>query len=116
MRLDLLKVAIKKSGLTKAEIAQKSDISRTTLDNLLAGMDVRISTIENVAHTIGTSPAEFFREDDNKQESKPARRDEPKSMEETLQFMKGIISEQQELIAWMRTMFSKMSDQAPEEK
>lgn len=46
--------------LSKIDIASKMKVSRTTLDNLLNGADVKVSTIENLAEVLGVSVAEFF--------------------------------------------------------
>jgi len=46
--------------LSKIDIAAKMKVSRTTLDNLLNGADVKVSTIESLAEVLGVSVAEFF--------------------------------------------------------
>lgn len=53
------------SKLSKIDIASKMKVSRTTLDNLLNGADVKVSTVENLAEVLGVDVAEFFRSDDN---------------------------------------------------
>ncbi len=49
--------------LSKVDIASKMKVSRTTLDNLLNGADVKVSTIENLADVLGVSVSEFFDSD-----------------------------------------------------
>lgn len=49
--------------LSKVDIASKMKVSRTTLDNLLNGADVKVSTIENLAEVLGVSVSEFFDSD-----------------------------------------------------
>ncbi len=51
---------ITSNKLSKIDIASKMKVSRTTLDNLLNGADVKVSTIENLAEVLGVSVAEFF--------------------------------------------------------
>lgn len=46
--------------LSKIDIAAKMKVSRTTLDNLLNGADVKVSTVESLADVLGVSVAEFF--------------------------------------------------------
>lgn len=47
-------------GLTKKEIAERCGFTRVTLDNLLQGADVKISTIETFAKVMGISTSELF--------------------------------------------------------
>lgn len=51
---------ITSNKLSKIDIASKMKVSRTTLDNLLNGADVKVSTIESLAEVLGVSVAEFF--------------------------------------------------------
>lgn len=51
---------ITSNKLSKIEIASKMKVSRTTLDNLLNGADVKVSTIENLAEVLGVNVADFF--------------------------------------------------------
>lgn len=51
---------ITSNKLSKVDIAVKMKVSRTTLDNLLNGADVKVSTIESLADVLGVSVAEFF--------------------------------------------------------
>jgi transcriptional regulator with XRE-family HTH domain len=51
---------ITSNKLSKIDIASKMKVSRTTLDNLLNGADVKISTIESLADVLGVSVSEFF--------------------------------------------------------
>ena len=60
MRIDRLNVLIKNSPLNKTQIAEKSAISRTTLDNILAGSDAKVSTIENLCRVLGVSTSYLF--------------------------------------------------------
>lgn len=64
MRTDRLNDLIKESSLTKFQIADQSGISRTTLDNVLAGADAKISTIETLAKVLGTRVSYLFGEDE----------------------------------------------------
>ena len=60
MRIDRLNVLIKNSALNKTQIAEQSAISRTTLDNILAGSDAKVSTIENLCRVLGVSASYLF--------------------------------------------------------
>lgn len=51
---------ISSNKLSKIDIASKMKVSRTTLDNLLNGADVKISTVESLADVLGVSASEFF--------------------------------------------------------
>ena len=51
--------------LSKVDIASKMKVSRTTLDNLLNGADVKVSTIESLAEVLGVNVAEFFDSDNS---------------------------------------------------
>ena len=54
---------IASNKLSKVDIASKMKVSRTTLDNLLNGADVKVSTIENLADVLGVNVSEFFDSD-----------------------------------------------------
>lgn len=60
MNIKALARAIQDSPLNKFQIAEKSGISRTTLDNVLSGADVKVSTIESICNTVGIAPASLF--------------------------------------------------------
>ena len=51
---------IESSDLTKTQIADKCNISRTTLDNVLYGADAKLSTIERITEVIGISVADLY--------------------------------------------------------
>lgn len=51
---------IMSNKLSKIEIASRMKVSRTTLDNLLNGADVKVSTVENLAEVLGVDVAEFL--------------------------------------------------------
>ena len=52
------------TGLNKAQLAERCGFTRVTLDNILSGADVKVSTIESLAKTLGVSVSVLF-EDDN---------------------------------------------------
>lgn len=62
MDVNRLKELILNSGLSKQAIADKCNISRPTLDNLLGGSDAKISTLENLADYFKVSVGYFFDE------------------------------------------------------
>lgn len=51
---------ITSNKLSKIDIASRMKVSRTTLDNLLNGADVKVSTVENLAEVLGVDVADFF--------------------------------------------------------
>lgn len=51
---------ITSNKLSKIDIASRMKVSRTTLDNLLNGADVKVSTVENLAEVLGVDVAEFL--------------------------------------------------------
>lgn len=60
MNFNKLEQLIKDSPLRKSDIIAQSGISKATLDNVLKGMDAKVSTIESIARVLGVSPAVFF--------------------------------------------------------
>ncbi|MCS2404476.1 helix-turn-helix domain-containing protein [Bacteroides salyersiae] len=72
MNINKLSELIISSKLNKVQIAEQCGISRTTLDNVLAGSDVKVSTIESLAKVLGVSAACFF---DNNGFSENSNRD-----------------------------------------
>lgn len=60
MNIKLLSNLVAQSSLGKAQIALSAGISRTTLDNVLNGADMKVSTIESLANVLGVSPSIFF--------------------------------------------------------
>lgn len=60
MNNSLLQKLISGSKLSKAQIAINAGMSRTTLDNVLNGADVKVSTIESLARVLDVNPSVFF--------------------------------------------------------
>lgn len=60
MNINKLNNLITASKLNKIQIADRCNISRTTLDNVLAGADAKISTIESLANVLGVNVGYFF--------------------------------------------------------
>ena len=58
-----LKEAIKRSGLQRKEIAERSNITPKTIDNILAGGDPKVSTLEAIANVIGIKIGMLFDEE-----------------------------------------------------
>lgn len=63
MNIRALEDLITQSKFTKARIAGLCGISRVTLDSILQGKDIKVSTIENVCRVLGISPAVLFTDD-----------------------------------------------------
>lgn len=63
MNTSILDELINRSELTKARIAGLCGMSRVTLDGVLQGKDVKISTIESICKVLGVNPSILF--DDN---------------------------------------------------
>ena len=62
MNYSALKEAIKRSGLQRKEIAERSNITPKTIDNILAGGDPKVSTLEAIANVIGIKIGMLFDE------------------------------------------------------
>ena len=60
MNINKLNELVNSSKLNKVQIAEKCGVSRTTLDNVLAGADAKISTIESLAKVLGISVGALF--------------------------------------------------------
>lgn len=65
MNINRLQELITISKLGKMQIAERCGVSRTTLDNVLAGADAKISTIEALARVLAV-PVGYFFDDENK--------------------------------------------------
>lgn len=63
MNISLLQKYLEDNKLAKVDIILKSGVSKGTLDNLLQGKDVKVSTVESVCRVIGLNPSFLF--DDN---------------------------------------------------
>lgn len=66
MNINKLNELIDSSKLNKVQIAKECGVSRTTLDNVLAGADAKISTIESLAKVLGVGIGYLF--DDGNEE------------------------------------------------
>nr|DAK64703.1 MAG TPA: SOS-response transcriptional repressor [Caudoviricetes sp.] len=64
MNIKRIKEAIDASKFGKSELSKLAKVSRTTIDNLLLGADVKVSTIENLANVLKI-PVGFFFDDSN---------------------------------------------------
>lgn len=60
MNINRIKEAIKASKLGKSELSKLTKVSRTTIDNLLEGADVKVSTIESLAYVLKVPVGYFF--------------------------------------------------------
>lgn len=60
MNIKKLNELLNASKLNKVQIAERCGVSRTTLDNVLAGADAKISTIESLAKVLGVSVGYLF--------------------------------------------------------
>ena len=64
MNIQRLNKLINSSQLNKVQIAERCGISRTTLDNVLAGADAKISTIESLAKVLEINVGYLFNDTD----------------------------------------------------
>lgn len=69
MNVSIITKAVEESRLQKKEIAEQSGITRVTLDNLLKGGDVKVSTLEAVAKVLGIEAYTLFIPADNNSQS-----------------------------------------------
>ena len=60
MNINRIKEAISASKLGKSELSKLAKVSRTTIDNLLEGADVKVSTIESLAYVLKVPVGYFF--------------------------------------------------------
>lgn len=60
MNINRITEAIKASKLGKSELSKLTKVSRTTIDNLLDGADVKVSTIESLAYVLKVPVGYFF--------------------------------------------------------
>lgn len=60
MNINKLNEILNSSKLNKIQIAEKCNISRTTLDNVLSGADAKISTIESLAKVLDVQVGILF--------------------------------------------------------
>lgn len=60
MDIEKIKDLIYRSGKKRQDIVLQSGVSKSTLDNVLKGMDPKVSTIEAIAGALDVSPAVFF--------------------------------------------------------
>lgn len=65
MNIRKLNELVNTSRLNKVQIAERCGISRTTLDNVLSGADAKISTIETLVNTLGTTMGYLFDEQES---------------------------------------------------
>ncbi len=63
MNISKINSYVASNKLGKGEIAERCGISRTTLDNVLSGADVKISTVEKLASVLGVNVGSFFDEE-----------------------------------------------------
>lgn len=63
MNYNKLKEAVKRSKLQRKEIAERSNVTPKTIDNLLAGADPKVSTLEAVAKVVGIKIGLLFDEE-----------------------------------------------------
>ena len=63
MNIKKINELVSASILNKSQIAEKCNVSRTTLDNLLAGADVKVSTVEALARTLNVPVGLLFSDD-----------------------------------------------------
>lgn len=62
MNIQRINNLIASSGMGKSQVAERSGVSRTTLDNILAGQDAKISTVEALARVLGVRVGYLFDE------------------------------------------------------
>lgn len=60
MDIEKIKDLIYRSGKKRQDIVLQSGVSKATLDNVLKGMDPKVSTIESIARALDVSTAVFF--------------------------------------------------------
>lgn len=64
LNINKLQTLIAESKLNKVDIAKACGFTRVTLDNVLQGADVKISTISSLAKALGVEVAYLFQNED----------------------------------------------------
>lgn len=65
LNINKLQTLIAESKLNKVDIAKACGFTRVTLDNVLQGADVKISTISSLAKALGVEVAYLFQNEDS---------------------------------------------------
>lgn len=65
MNYSKLKDAIKGSRLQRKDIALKAHVTPKTIDNIIAGADLKVSTLESIAKAVGIKISMLFDEEEN---------------------------------------------------
>lgn len=59
----LIKIAMARSCMNAADLAAASGLPRPTVNNVIAGRNIRPATIGKVAKALGVDPVELIEED-----------------------------------------------------
>jgi transcriptional regulator with XRE-family HTH domain len=112
LNINKIKIAIESSRMTQDEIAKKGGFSRTTLNNLLNGADVKISTVVNLSEVLGIPASEFFSDDDA-----PNIRTDYKQSKNDVSILMGILSrflrnqeQYQEIMKDMMAIYERINE------
>ena len=92
MNVSRLCKLVESSKLSKMEIAKRCNISRTTLDNVLAGADAKISTIEALAITLNTPIGYLFGEDVQLCEENEIMREKIENYEKKIERLQTLVN------------------------
>lgn len=91
MNINLLNKLVLTSKMSKLQIAEKCNLSRTTLDNVLAGADAKVSTIETLAKVLGVKTSSLF-EDETASFTEHSEQTQIKSLMDEINRLQGLLN------------------------
>lgn len=100
--------AVEESPLRKADIIEKSGISKGTLENALKGMDIKVTTLEALAKVLGVNVSFFF--DEQTTEIKYNERSFNNNADESVKNLTSVINKQQEVIGKLEDRIAQLTD------
>lgn len=93
-----IKTIFERSGFTKAQVAKSVGLTRPTLDAILDGCDVRVSSLEKYAKFFELSPGYFFDGENNPEGSKGKVSSELFTLRERIKLLEEIVKQQERVI------------------
>lgn len=100
-----LKSVFNRSGFTKAQVAKSADLTRPTLDAILQGCDIRVSSLEKFANFFEKSPGYFFDGKDECDESDGKVSSEMFALKERIRLLEDLVAEKERVI----TLYEKLN-------
>lgn len=98
LNTQIIKSVFEKSGFTKSQVAKSADLTRPTLDAILDGCDVRVSSLEKYARFFELSPGYFFEGDNNPEGKEGKVSSELFTLRERIKLLEEIVKQQERVI------------------